>query len=228
MPARVDALIGPLASPGTLELRAVAVNTLFGAFARRGTSGSLGNRTDSALLAGLRDWADVILVGAGTVHAEDYGPAATPMAVVSRSLEVDTSLGIFEGARPLILAPEPSLADASLLPHTRTLTAAGAELHSTGRGEPAEIVAALRRLGFNRILCEGGPGLYAAMLRANLVDVLHLTVDPSVGSEDGPFGLDLAAGGAARAFTRRFLLEDATVDADSTLFCRYRRVPDGR
>ncbi|WP_066525062.1 dihydrofolate reductase family protein [Corynebacterium bouchesdurhonense] len=223
MPTSVDALIGPLASPDTPELRAVAVNTLFGAFARRGTSASLGNRTDSALLAGLREWADVILVGAGTVHAEDYGPAATPMAVVSRSLEVDTSLGIFEGARALILAPELSLADASLLPRTRTLTAAGAELHATGGGEPEEIVATLRSLGFNRILCEGGPSLYAAMLGAGLVDVLHLTVDPSVGPEDGPFGLELDAD-----CTRRFALENATVDEDSMLFCRYRRAPDGR
>ena len=225
MPVSVDTLIGPQASPGTPELRMVAVNTLFGAFARRGTSGSLGNSTDGALLAGLRSWADVILVGAGTVHAESYGPASTPMAVVSRSLEIDTSLGIFQGDRVLMLAPELSLADASLLPHTRTLTAAGAELHSTGGGEPEEIVMTLRRLGFNRILCEGGPSLYAAMLRADLVDVLHLTVDPSVGSEDGPFGLDLAS---SRPYTRRFILEDATADEDSMLFCRYRRAPAGR
>ena len=225
MTVSVDTLIGPQASPGTPELRMVAVNTLFGAFARRGTSGSLGNGTDSALLAGLRSWADVILVGAGTVHTERYGPTSTPMAVVSRSLEIDTSLGIFQGDRLLMLAPERSLADASPLPRTRTLTAAGAELHSTGGGEPEEIVVTLRRLGFNRILCEGGPSLYAAMLRADLVDVLHLTVDPSAGSEDGTFGLDLAS---SRPYTRRFILEDATADEDSMLFCRYRRAPAGR
>lgn len=218
----IEALIGPTLSPGAPELRAVTANTLFGAFARRGTSGELGNDTDGNLIAGLREWADVILVGAGTVQAEDYGPAATPMAVVSRSLKVDASLGIFHGSRPMVLAPERSLIDAALAPRARALIDAGAEVHSTGDGEPADIVTTLRRLGFPRILCEGGPSLYAAMLGADLIDVLHLTVDPSISNQDGPFGLELPGGAP---FVRRFALEDASVDEDSMLFCRYRRVP---
>ena len=39
-----------------------------------GRSGGLGNATDSAVLAALRRAADVIIVGAGTVRAEGYGP----------------------------------------------------------------------------------------------------------------------------------------------------------
>lgn len=211
----------PLASP---SCGPSPRNTLFGGFARGGTSAALGNNTDASLIAGLRDWADVILVGAGTVAAESYGPANTPMAVVSRSLELEPSLEIFRGSRLMVLAPESSLVDAQLRPRAARLTGAGAEVHSTGEGKPADIVATLRGLGFQRILCEGGPSLYAAMLDADLIDVLHLTLDPTISNQDGPFGLKLAGSGR---YTRAFSLDDATVDADSTLFCRYRRVPGG-
>ena len=72
-PERIDPaeLIGPVLSPAEPEIRAVTATTIFGAFGRGGTSGPFGNETDSALLLALRDWADVILVGAGTARAED-------------------------------------------------------------------------------------------------------------------------------------------------------------
>lgn len=220
-PERIDPaeLIGPVLSPAEPEIRAVTATTIFGAFGRGGTSGPFGNETDSALLLALRDWADVILVGAGTVRAEGYGRSDTPYAIVSRSLDIDTSLGVFEG-EVLVLAPEQSLIDDSLKPTREALERAGARLVSTGGGEVDEIAAALRSAGFNRVTCEGGPGLYADMLAADLVDVLHLTVDPTLGHDDEPYGLDIESG---QPFTRRFALEDARATRDSMLFCRYRR-----
>ena len=80
---------------------------------------------------------------------------------------------------------------------------------------------ALRNLGFARILCEGGPHLYAQMLDADLIDVLHVTVDVSVGSQDGPWGLELDRN---RNYVRRFEVEDATVDQRAMIFTRLRRV----
>lgn len=213
-------LIGPTLSPGEDELRAVAATTVFGAFARGGTSGPFGNDTDSALLLALRDWADVILVGAGTVRAEGYSKADTPYAIVSRSLELDTSLGVFDG-EVLVLTPEHSLHDASLQPRRDALAHAGARLISTGDGTAEEIVQSLRREGFHRITCEGGPSLYAAVLAAGVADVLHRTIDPTLGHADGPYGLDIETD---TPFTRRFSLEDVRATADSTLFCRYRCV----
>ena len=214
-------LIGPTQTPGEPELRAVAINTLFGAFARKGVSGELGNSTDSKLLAALRQWSDCVLVGAGTVAAEQYGPSATPIAVVTRSLELDPSLPIFGTEHLMIVTPERSLADATRTPTIRTLENLGATIVSSGDGSPANIVQALRDLGFARILCEGGPHLYAQMLDANLIDVLHVTVDVSVGSQDGPWGLELDRD---CNYVRRFEVEDATVDQRAMIFTRLRRV----
>ncbi|MCT1554390.1 dihydrofolate reductase family protein [Corynebacterium sanguinis] len=212
-------LIGPTLPAGARETRAVAATALFGAFSRAGTSGSLGNELDSQLLLALRDWSDCVLVGAGTVRAEDYGPATLPFAVVSRSLSLDPDSRFFRGTPPLILTPRASLGDASLTPCRKRLTQAGATLIDTGTGSPAEIIAALHARGFSRISCEGGPSLYAAMLAADLIDVMHLTVDPSVSGGDAHH-LPLENSDCG---TRRFTLEATHVSPDSVLFCRYRR-----
>ncbi|MCY7301431.1 MAG: hypothetical protein LH616_19750, partial [Ilumatobacteraceae bacterium] len=61
-------------------------------------SRGLSNATDQELLLTLRSFADVILVGAGTVRAEGYGPPRLPgqrIAVVSRSGEFDFTLALF-------------------------------------------------------------------------------------------------------------------------------------
>ena len=214
-------LIGPTKPPHQPELRAVAITTLFGAFARKGASGELGNATDSKLLAALRTWADCILVGAGTVEAEQYGPSDTPIAVVSRSLELDPSLPIFGTEQLLIVTPEHSLSDAARTPTLRCLQERGAQLLSSGDGSTVNIVQALWDHGFARILCEGGPHLYAQMLDANLIDVLHLTVDASVGSQDASWGLNLDQG---RDYVRHFEVDDVTVDQRAMVFTRLRRV----
>lgn len=215
----IAGLIGPVRDPSQREVRAVAATTLFGGFARGGNSGPLGNDNDAALLQGLRSWADVVLVGAGTVTAERYGPASVPLAVLSSTFGLDPGLGIFNG-RALILAPEHSLADASLAHPRALLTNAGAEFISTGSGSLPEAIQALHSLGFNRVLCEGGPSVYAAAISADLIDVLHLTLDPSVSGADSPHGLQL---NALNDDVQRFVLEAAEVDEDSMLFLRYRR-----
>ncbi|MCP1387201.1 dihydrofolate reductase family protein [Corynebacterium sp. TA-R-1] len=222
-PVDTAALLGPVLPAGEPELRAIAVNALFGAFGREGTSEALGNDTDAALIRELRGWADVILVGAGTVEAEDYGPADTPMAVLSTSLDLDPGLGIFHGARLIVLTPEQSLTDDSLAANRTALEAAGAELVSSFGGTIREAVEALRREGYARILCEGGPGVYADVFAADLVDVLHLTIDPSLSPADAPSGLELdgPADGVAR-----FAFEDVTVEHNAMMFCRLRRVAD--
>ena len=43
---------------------------------------------------------------------------------------------------------------------------------------PRGIVDALRAEGRGRILCEGGPGLFAELFAARLVDELFLTLSP--------------------------------------------------
>ena len=62
------------------------IATIDGATAVGGLSGGLGGPADQALFTVLRSQADVVLVAAGTVRAEHYGPSQLPVAVISRSL----------------------------------------------------------------------------------------------------------------------------------------------
>ena len=145
MTTSVDDILGPVLSPDEQETRAAMAMTLFGAFGRNGTSGDLGNEMDSELLQRMRAWADVVLVSSGTVTAEEYGPSDTPIAVLSRSLDIDPSLGVFSGRDPIVLCPEQSLNDDTLAPQRSVLEGAGARFLSSGDGSPSEIIEALHR-----------------------------------------------------------------------------------
>ncbi|WP_342319863.1 dihydrofolate reductase family protein [Corynebacterium mayonis] len=215
----ISQLIGPTLPVGEAELRAIAATTIFGSFGRGGTSRELGNANDSALLEGLRNWADCVVVGAETVRAEDYGPSSTPLAVITASLDLAPESSLFD-ATVYILCPESTLVDSSLASQRHALEGVGAKFLHTGAGSPQEIINAVRSAGFARISCEGGPRVYASMLQADLVDVLHITVDPSISSDDGKAGLDFQN---SNEFLHRFDLELAKCDEDSMLYCRYRR-----
>jgi riboflavin biosynthesis pyrimidine reductase len=92
--------------PGRPGVRLKMIATVDGAAALHGRSGALGGPADKALFALLRSLADVILVGAGTVRAEGYGPvrldegarsrrsrwglpAVPPIAVITRTCRLD-------------------------------------------------------------------------------------------------------------------------------------------
>jgi 5-amino-6-(5-phosphoribosylamino)uracil reductase len=77
-------LYAELPSAGTRPaVRLNMIASLDGATTVSGVSGSLGGPADHALFAVLRSQADVVLVAAGTVRAERYGPATLPVAVIS-------------------------------------------------------------------------------------------------------------------------------------------------
>lgn len=213
-------LIGPVQPPGVAELRAVTVTTPGGSISVDGTSGALGNETDTKLLLGLRDWADVILVGARTVIAENYHASATPIAIITRSLSLDPEHQVMAGA-PLLLAPAEALDDPRLAGRREALVAAGARIVATGEGTPAEILGALHAEGLVRVTCEGGPGIYAMMFGADLVDVWHLTVAPVANAPVDKQLFHVRPDGDG--FHRRMDLDYHAATEDSTLFLRYRR-----
>ncbi len=218
----VDELIGPV-EPGSL--RAILATTLNGSAATpEGTSGGLGNRTDTELLLRVREVVDVILVSAGTVRTEDYGPvhADTRIAAVTRSLDLDTSTRFFTDAEPgpIILTPQECLDDPALAGRRRALADAGAQLLSSGDGSPAAMLDALRSLGLANVSLEGGPSLYEAFLDAGLIDVWHLTVDPSIVS---PVTTPFIAGTGSTVTRHRLTLEHLAATDDGCLFLRYRR-----
>jgi riboflavin biosynthesis pyrimidine reductase len=63
------------------------------------------------------------------------------------------------------------------------------------RGELADGVRALRtELGMGSVLCEGGPHVLGELLRASLVDELHLVIAPKLAAGADP--LTIVAGPA--------------------------------
>ena len=74
---------------GRPAVRLNMISSVDGATAVEGRSGGLGGPADRKVFAALRSLADVILVAAGTVRTENYGPANVPIAVVSGSLRLD-------------------------------------------------------------------------------------------------------------------------------------------
>ncbi|MGA3219899.1 MAG: pyrimidine reductase family protein [Acidimicrobiales bacterium] len=176
-------------------VRVNMVSTLDGAVAFSGRAGSLGGPGDKLLFSVLRSLADVVLVGAGTVRVERYGPAKLPLeaqeirqhrgqaalptiAVVTRSGVLDFGSRLFtgDGPRPIVIAADDTRPDA-------LASAAGvAEVLRTGTGA-VDLASALRALGergLKHVLCEGGPTLNSALAAAQLVDELCLTLSPKL------------------------------------------------
>lgn len=219
-PINVDELIGPVEP---CSLRAILATTLNGSAATpEGTSGALGNQTDTDLLLRVREVVDVILVSAGTVRTEGYGPvhADTRIAVVSRSLDFDVTTRFFTEGRPLVLTPQECIDDPALADKRRALTGVGAQLLSSGDGSPAAMLDALRSIGLENVSLEGGPSLYEAFLSAELIDVWHVTVDPSIVA---PIATPFIENTTTAPARHMLALEHLAATDDGCLFLRYRR-----
>jgi riboflavin biosynthesis pyrimidine reductase len=221
------------AVPSGRHLRANMVTSVDGAAAVAGRVGALSGTADQGVLHVLRALADVVLVGAGTIRAEGYGPDLVPpdeqrrrvaaghppvprLAIVTRSLDLDLAAPLFTAAdvRPLVVttaaAPGARVAAAREVADVVTV---GAD-----RVDMSAALDALAERGLRRVLSEGGPHVLAELFAAGQVDELCLTVSPRVlcGHElrvtDGaplprPVGLRLA-----------HVLEE-----DDFLFLRYTR-----
>jgi riboflavin biosynthesis pyrimidine reductase len=162
----------------------VRANMIFsadGAAAFTGRAGPLSCPADQRLLRILRGFADVVLVGAGTARAENYGPVRLtdtqrttppPIAVVSRTGELPTRL-VSDPAQPPILvtcARSPARHD----PGRRVLVAGEDSV------DLARAVALLRAQGMDRILCEGGPTLLDELVEADAVAEICVTLAPKL------------------------------------------------
>jgi riboflavin-specific deaminase-like protein len=210
-------------------VRANMVSSIDGAASVEGRSGGLSSPTDKQIFTLLRALADVVLVGAGTVRAEGYGPGRirteyaalrarhgqppeVPIAIVSISLDLDLRSALFREARPLVITC--AAADST----RRTVVAADADLIVAGE-QNVDLTAALSVLGergLRRVLCEGGPRLLGDLLHSRQLDELCLTVAPVVVGGDAP---RIAISHDARTpMALRTLLEES-----GTLFARYVR-----
>jgi diaminohydroxyphosphoribosylaminopyrimidine deaminase/5-amino-6-(5-phosphoribosylamino)uracil reductase len=162
----------------------------------------------------LRGQHDAVLVGVGTVVADDPdltcripGYAARPNVRVVLDTHVRTPLT----ARLVATAAEaPSwiLHAASADPaRVEALTGAGVQCMAVAQDsaglDPEAALAALGEAGLTRVLAEGGAGLAAALLRAGLVDRVAWFHAPSVLGGDG-FPAVRAMGITALAGLHRF------------------------
>lgn len=174
---------------------------------------------------------DAVLVGAGTARADDpdlrvrdLGDLGQPVRIVADSrlrLPLDSRLGRSLEAAPVWLLHGPDAADgvcAQWQARGARLVACG--LDPSGRLDIAEALAKLGVAGLTRVLCEGGGGLAASLVRADLVD------DLAVFSAGHLFGADatpaLAAIGVAGIGAHRWrLVRSGAVGGD--LFHLWRR-----
>ena len=177
------------------------VASVDGAVTVEGRSGGLSGPGDKAIFFALRSIADVILVGAGTVRAENYGPpriSAEDQAARGRPrpsplpdhrprigrLDLDPAAA---RVRRLAHAPDRSSprrrrprSAATALEAVADVVVAG-EVHV----EPDLALARLHERGAAVVICEGGPTLNGALLASGVVDELCLTVAPGTGERRG-------------------------------------------
>lgn len=201
-----------------------------------GLSGGLGGPADAAVFSAIRGVADVVVAGAATVVAEDYGPARPPaavrerrqargqapaprIAVLTAQLSIDPGQRLFREAspdsRPLVLTVV--AADAE----RRRALEAVADVHTVGETN-VDWRAALDVLhavtGAGVVLCEGGPRTIGQLVAHDLLDELCLTVAPSLVGGDGPRIAEASAPAGERP-----LALDRLLVADDHLFLRYLR-----
>lgn len=215
----------PELPPGAVHVRAMMTTTIDGAIAGAdGTSGSLHDPDDSFLFSVLRALADVVLVGAATVRAEDYrsvrgredllrpslrpGGAPRPaLAIWSRSGELPDYV---DPDQPTyLLTPSAGAGEAaerSGLPPAQVLAA----------DSPLEAVDALAARGMRLIQAEGGPSALARLAEAELLDELCFTTAHRTVGGPSPRVLDGAP------HQTRWTLESLLLGEGATL-SRYRR-----
>ncbi len=228
-----DAALARLyACPGDPWLRANMVASADGAASAGGLSGGLSSAGDRRLFWMLRGLADVIVAGAGTVRAEGYRatrpkdawaalglrdgrPAAPPLALVSRSLDLDPAAPVFAGAPPDARTIVITCAAAPAAARERLRRAADVIVAGEDAVSLPDALAALRGRGLGRVLCEGGPALLARLAAAGLLDELCLTVSPLLAGPGAPRIMSGDPFPAARLSLAHVLEEDGT------LFCRY-------
>lgn len=206
-------------------VRANFIASLDGGATLNGRSGGLGSPTDQRVLSTLRDHADVVLVGAGTVRAESYraphpsephrgrrlaaGLAEFPrLAVVTGGTVTGQESWIADApVPPLVLTTQ---SGASPIP-TAEVVACGSTAVSIGLA-----LAALTERGLVSVLCEGGPSLFSQLSETGALDELCLTCSPLLVGPGAPRIVD----GPRWAGPRRARLT-GLLEADSMLFCRY-------
>lgn len=186
------------ADPGSSGcwVRANFIASVDGGATVDGKSGALGSDGDRLVFDLMRESTDVVVVGAGTVRAENYcgvqlsahqrqlrvergQSEVPPIAVVTASgrLEHDAHLFTRTDAAPLIVTSADAFdrVRAEFEGLADVVAASGSDDRTV---DEARILSVFAERGLVRVLCEGGPSLFGAFIDRDLVDELCLTVAP--------------------------------------------------
>jgi riboflavin biosynthesis pyrimidine reductase len=218
-------------------VRANFIASLDGGATVKGTTGGLGGPGDRFLFSLLRELADVIVVGAGTVRIESYAGAhlsvaqrqqrqareqseVPQLAIVTKSGHLDRDMPVFTRTEvPPLVFTCTAAAD-----ETRQRLAGLADVidcsgDDPGRVDEAAVLAALEVRGLCRVLTEGGPTLLSSFVDRDLLDELCLTIAPRVvGGQAGRITT-----GPGQALTRMRCAHVLT-DGAGYLYTRYVKV----
>lgn len=202
-------------------VRANMVSTVDGsAVGADGRSGSVNTAADHRVFAILRDHADAVMAGAGTMRDEGYrrvaptrrSPVPATLVAVTRSGRVPEGLRTpTEGRGDALLVTCAAAGEQAL---RRARSVLGEESVLVCGDDEVDLVAALDRLaerGLRHVLVEGGPSLLGSALAAGVIDEMAVTLAPLVVGGDGPRIVGGAPLGAPEgvAATPRLLLTEA-------------------
>ncbi len=195
-----------------------------------GRSGPLGDEGDKALFRALRGEVDAVLVGTGTLEAENYGrlirdPARrerrvrrglTPepiLCTVTRSGSVPLDIPLFsEPEAKVIVFSAAGIEHDAIAAQLEVITVPPHELTF------AAVLGHLRaERGVRALLCEGGPRVFGALAGEGVVDQLFLTLSRKFVGDGEPSVIATGAGLADPLMTAL----EAVLERDGTLFLRY-------
>jgi riboflavin-specific deaminase-like protein len=221
-----EALTALPAAAGARPLVALnMIASVDGRIAISGRSAPLSSPADRALFHALRARSDAVMVAAGTLRAERYGPTIRneqtraqraargereqPFAVVvTRTVDLDPEL-------PLLRDPDSHVVIVTASDRELQPCAAQIEYIRAATLEEALLELASRH-GVRRIICEGGPFLNASLAAESLIDELFLSVSP------------LLVGGGDSTILAAALLDEpqplellALLEHDGVLFAHY-------
>ena len=184
-------------------MRVNFVSSIDGCVAVDGVSGGLGTPADKSVFGILRELCDVVVVGAGTARAENYGGVQVsdeararrtadglapvpPILVVSAHASIDPESRLLRDTEvPPILVVGRDADSAAI----SALRSAGAQVEVTDSPNvtSGDIDRALSARKLRHVLCEGGPSLFGQLIEDNAVDrTLHHHVTSTGGEQSRP------------------------------------------
>jgi riboflavin biosynthesis pyrimidine reductase len=218
--------------PRRPTVRVNFVASIDGAVTVEGYSAGLSSPSDRRVFDLLRVRSDAVMVGAGTLRHEGYGPlhlppehqewrrahgrpADPPLVVVSGRLDLDPAHPMLADApiRPVVVT------HAASPPDRRAALATVADVLVLGETaiDLAAAVAALAGRGVRELLCEGGPHLLGGLVAADAVDEMCLTIAPLLAGA----GADRVAAGTGSPVRQMRLVQ--VLAAGDELLLRYSR-----